>query len=193
MVTIETSSSTCTIRTNKRCNPKTWNDTGGYRDGCCTGDQPCGEGEGDCSNDSDCMPGLECGSPHCPKDQGFSDRAECCGPISAEFQPGNILPVVFLLAIILYMLRLFLLIFIFFLVYGYKKMYKKECNQHKYGEFDQLEDAKEACDEDANCASIYDVSCGDENTFHLCPNGEDVLNESWFNDCVHDKVITSKA
>ena len=99
MVTIETSSSTCTIRTNKRCNPKTWNDTGGYRDGCCTGDQPCGEGEGDCSNDSDCMPGLECGSPHCPKDQGFSDRAECCGPISAEFQPGNILPVVFLLAI----------------------------------------------------------------------------------------------
>ena len=71
-------------------------------------------------------------------------------------------------------------------------MHKKECNQHKYGEFDQLEDAKEACDEDENCSSIYDVSCGDENTFYLCPNGEDVLNESWFNDCVHDKVITSK-
>ena len=32
---------------------------------CCTEDQPCGEGEGDCDDDSDCGPGLICGDDNC--------------------------------------------------------------------------------------------------------------------------------
>ena len=88
-INIRSLSTRCTARTNHRCNPKTWNETGGYRDGCCTSEQRCGEGEGDCSDDSDCMPGLVCGSNNCPKDMGFGDRADCCEPFSDVYQPGK--------------------------------------------------------------------------------------------------------
>ena len=90
------SSSTCAVRSNRRCNPDTWHEYGGYRDGCCTSEQPCGQDEGDCSLDSDCMPGLVCGSNNCPKDVGFSNRADCCEPFSDIFQPGNHISTIFM-------------------------------------------------------------------------------------------------
>ena len=95
-------SSTCAVKSNKRCNPQTWDEYEGYLDGCCTAEQRCGEMEGDCSDDSDCMPGLVCGKNNCPKDtkspkgQGFGERADCCEPLSDEFKPGNDLAVFFM-------------------------------------------------------------------------------------------------
>ena len=87
---------TCAVRSNRRCNPDTWHEYGGYRDGCCTSEQPCGRDEGDCSLDSDCMPGLVCGKNNCPEDVGFGNRADCCEPISDIFQPGNHTSAIFL-------------------------------------------------------------------------------------------------
>ena len=34
---------------------------------CCTEDNPCDEGEGDCDSDSDCKGSLECGSNNCAR------------------------------------------------------------------------------------------------------------------------------
>ena len=79
----------CSVRTNRRCNPETWDEFGGYSDGCCTVDQKCGENEGDCSEDADCMPGLMCGKNNCPKDMGFGERSDCCEPVSDVFNPSN--------------------------------------------------------------------------------------------------------
>ena len=87
---------TCAVRSNQRCNPKTWDKYQGYIDGCCTSEQRCGAGEGDCTDDSDCMPGLVCGKNNCPKDQGFGNRADCCEPFSDEFNPGKYVPAIFL-------------------------------------------------------------------------------------------------
>ena len=87
---------TCAVRSNQRCNPKTWDKYQGYIDGCCTSEQRCGAGEGDCTDDSDCMPGLVCGKNNCPKDQGFGNRADCCEPFSDEFKPGKYVPAIFL-------------------------------------------------------------------------------------------------
>ena len=74
---------------NRRCNPKTWDESGGYTDGCCTADQPCGIDEGDCSDDAGCLPGLVCGKNNCPKDQGFIYRSDCCEPFSDVFNPSK--------------------------------------------------------------------------------------------------------
>ena len=79
----------CTVGGNRKCNHHTWDDFGGYLDGCCTPDQKCGIDEGDCSEDSDCHPGLVCGTRNCPKGVGFSDRADCCEPISGVFKPSK--------------------------------------------------------------------------------------------------------
>ena len=85
-----TTENKCAVGGNRKCNPNTWDQFGGYRDGCCTPDQPCGENEGDCSDDSDCLPGLVCGTKNCPKERGFADRADCCELFSDVFNPGKI-------------------------------------------------------------------------------------------------------
>ena len=75
-------------------------------------------------------------------------------------------------------------------VYGYTKIFKKDCKAHQYGQFNRIEDAKEACLNDKICTSVYDVGCGDKSTFHLCTNIKDVLlNDSVSNDCIHEKII----
>ena len=84
-----TADNECAVGGNKKCNPSTWDEFGGYRDGCCTPDQRCGEYEGDCSDDSDCLPGLVCGKKNCPKGSGFADRADCCELFSGVFNPGK--------------------------------------------------------------------------------------------------------
>ena len=93
---VTTDEGKCTVGGNHKCNPATWDEFGGYRDGCCTPEQLCGVNEGDCSTDNDCHPGLMCGSKNCPKGVGFGDRADCCEPISGVFKPGKqmyILPI----------------------------------------------------------------------------------------------------
>ena len=83
------------MRSNQRCNPKTWDKYQGYLDGCCTSEQRCGAAEGDCTDDSGCMPGLVCGKSNCPKDQGFGSRADCCELLSDEFKPGKDVSTIF--------------------------------------------------------------------------------------------------
>ena len=48
-------------------------------DSCCTEDDPCNEGEGDCDADSHCAGDLKCGTDNCQK---FTKEAgatsDCC-------------------------------------------------------------------------------------------------------------------
>ena len=77
MMTQRTTSGGCGNEGNLKCNPNTWDEFGGYRDGCCTPEQRCQENEGDCSDDSDCFPGLVCGSRNCPKvDQQINQNSD---------------------------------------------------------------------------------------------------------------------
>ena len=50
---------------------------------CCTSSNPCGEGEGDCDSDEDCMGNLKCGegsghNDNCDNTLGFSGDSDCC-------------------------------------------------------------------------------------------------------------------
>jgi len=46
-------------------------------DTCCTEQNACREGEGDCDQDSDCAPGLRCGTDNC-QGLGFDSTDDCC-------------------------------------------------------------------------------------------------------------------
>jgi len=46
-------------------------------DSCCTQDNQCFEGEGDCDHDSDCRGNLRCGTDNC-YGEGFDDTDDCC-------------------------------------------------------------------------------------------------------------------
>ena len=60
----------------KRCDPRKWDSH------CCTSINPCGEGEGDCDEESDCKEGLKCGNKNCRSmhggDHGISEDYDCC-------------------------------------------------------------------------------------------------------------------
>ena len=50
---------------------------------CCSSAHPCKEGQGDCDQNSDCMPGLQCGVNNCknefPTDSStWHSTADCC-------------------------------------------------------------------------------------------------------------------
>ena len=49
-----------------------------------------------------------------------------------------------------------------------------------YGEYNNFEEAQEACKKDSNCAAIYDAQCNYEGCFSLCPLGytEEVSSSS---------------
>ena len=44
---------------------------------CCTAENQCGVGEGDCDSDADCNPGLVCGKANCVG-SGFDATDDCC-------------------------------------------------------------------------------------------------------------------
>ena len=71
-----------------------------------------------------------------------------------------------------------------------EKNSKKNCNGHEYGQYSQLDDAKQACNKDSNCSSVFDLGCGEMNRFHLCSDTADSLNETLLNDCIYYKTIT---
>jgi len=59
-------------------NPKlVWGDQCQGGDSCCTRDNQCFEGEGDCDHDSDCRGNLRCGTDNC-YGKGFDDTDDCC-------------------------------------------------------------------------------------------------------------------
>ena len=44
---------------------------------CCSEENPCSEGQGDCDSDSECLGDLRCGTNNCGA--AFeSDQADCC-------------------------------------------------------------------------------------------------------------------
>merc|ERR1712106_1060046 len=46
---------------------------------CCTREQPCGEGEGDCENNAECGQGLACGTNNCKQfGDFFHKKDDCC-------------------------------------------------------------------------------------------------------------------
>ena len=59
---------------NPKCDPKTWSQ---YDDDCCSVEEPCGLGQGDCDVDIECAGDLICGENNCGVE--FTNRgADCC-------------------------------------------------------------------------------------------------------------------
>ena len=56
---------------------------------CCTISNPCGEGKGDCDNDSHCKANLKCGNDNCNTTLGFHPEMDCC------YEPGNLVIISF--------------------------------------------------------------------------------------------------
>ena len=48
-----------------------------------------------------------------------------------------------------------------------------------YGEYNNFEEAQEACKKDSNCAAIYDHSCSSTEDYYLCPFGHTEKSSSW--------------
>jgi hypothetical protein len=54
---------------------------------CCTSSNQCGEGEGDCDSDAECIGSLKCGqgnglNDNCDNSLGFPANYDCC------YEPG---------------------------------------------------------------------------------------------------------
>ena len=58
---------------NPECNSDTWSS---YDPSCCTAQNPCGIGEGDCDRNDQCLGDLVCGKNNCGS--GFPSAADCC-------------------------------------------------------------------------------------------------------------------
>ena len=58
---------------NPDCNPATWSN---YDSSCCTVENPCGLGEGDCDQDNQCIGNFVCGYENCGSE--FPRLADCC-------------------------------------------------------------------------------------------------------------------
>ena len=64
------------LANNPKCNPLTWEN---YDNECCSADEPCGLGEGDCDSDDECSGELVCGVNNCiQKHTDFTAQADCC-------------------------------------------------------------------------------------------------------------------
>ena len=61
---------------------------------CCTQDNPCQEGEGDCEEDVDCMGTLVCGNNNCKAfGSFFHEKDDCCiKPIVNKVIPERVFP-----------------------------------------------------------------------------------------------------
>ena len=64
---------------NPNCNRNTWDK---YSHGCCSEEAKCGENEGDCNSNSECLGSLICKPNSCPLSEDsskkFDKRASCC-------------------------------------------------------------------------------------------------------------------
>ena len=63
----------------------------------------------------------------------------------------------------------------------WEKKVLTHCDDDKYGQYETLREAKQACEKDSNCAAIYDHSCSsnDDEGFYLCPLGYTEKESSW--------------
>eukprot|EP00516_Mucochytrium_quahogii_P001197 CAMPEP_0203757968 /NCGR_PEP_ID=MMETSP0098-20131031/10782_1 /ASSEMBLY_ACC=CAM_ASM_000208 /TAXON_ID=96639 /ORGANISM=" , Strain NY0313808BC1" /LENGTH=594 /DNA_ID=CAMNT_0050650213 /DNA_START=79 /DNA_END=1860 /DNA_ORIENTATION=- len=56
------------------------------RAGCCSPGQQCGQGQGGCSSDNDCIGGLQCGRGNCKQEFGFGTVNSNCCTVSSRVQ-----------------------------------------------------------------------------------------------------------
>ena len=84
----------CKPTGNPKCNPATWNSYEGYSDGCCSEEEKCSVGEGDCNFHDECVGSLVCIPNSCPQSEDdskkFHPRASCCRQPSGEYIYGRI-------------------------------------------------------------------------------------------------------
>ena len=52
-------------------------------DDWCTTEKPCGQDEGNCETDDQCLEGYICGYRNCPSELGFASETNCCFEKSA--------------------------------------------------------------------------------------------------------------
>ena len=45
---------------------------------CCTEENPCDDGEGDCQDDTHCAGNFVCGKNNCDRALGYSEKDDCC-------------------------------------------------------------------------------------------------------------------
>ena len=155
--------------------------------------------EGDCNSDNDCMPGLICGKHNCPKDVGYDTRADCCEHVAVVFTPSKYFmvktdslcnSVIFIIFLSVWdSISTLQRTICFFLAFGFKKIEGKECDENKYGDFSDFDEAKLVCKSDKTCASIYDVGCGNQKKYHLCPEDEEKPSSE---SCVYLKFVVGK-
>ena len=66
-------------QSNIACNPATWEKFDWH---CCTAENPCFAGEGDCDQNEDCAGELVCGKGNCPEEtftaRHFGRKPDCC-------------------------------------------------------------------------------------------------------------------
>ena len=62
------------------------------------------------------------------------------------------------------------------------------CNNHKYGSFQNVQDAKDACSNDNSCKGVYDSGCDNGRggqRIYLCELGYEYKTSS--SSCIYDK------
>ena len=63
--------------------------TDGTNDACCTENNLCGIGDGDCDSDAECQGDLICGSDNCDTSLGFDNDWDCCYDPIADLWNAN--------------------------------------------------------------------------------------------------------
>ena len=68
----------------------------------------------------------------------------------------------------------------------YTKLEQKSCLLSKYNRYNTVAEAKEACDLDPGCKSVYDNGCDESpNDAYLCPVGTPYIVSIF--DCIFEK------
>ena len=76
--------------------------------------------------------------------------------------------------------HLFLMVFLAFI-----KLPERSCLNDKYGNYDSLQAAKDACKKDANCFYVYDEFCDNIGPIHLCQKNVTLLKSATSKSCVY--------
>ena len=68
----------------------------GVWNSCCTEDNPCIEGDGDCDTDEQCTGELRCGQNNCVVNANFTDLSDCCEDFGNYLKNAVLLFTIFL-------------------------------------------------------------------------------------------------
>ena len=70
-------------------------------------------------------------------------------------------------------------------VVRYTTLGNQHCTSNKYGQYENLDEAKQACTGDERCFGVFQPKCGPiyESKYSLCPKQEGYSGNS----CIHEK------